>query len=81
MFEQVKTETRDCGFCVNATILNEVYTFALPPSTLDCADSYNAYGYGLDGALPDYPRAIGVAQKSPPICGSVAGTTSGTLGG
>lgn len=41
-------------FCVNSSILNQRWRFAPPPSDLDCFSSYDHYGFGLGGHLPDY---------------------------
>lgn len=53
--------SKECdSYCVNSSISDQVWTFAIPNSTqaepFTCAESYNEYGYGLEGALPDYPQ-------------------------
>jgi len=48
------------GFCDNTTILSQRWDFAKPQGTKGTCDDYNAYGYGFDGALPDYLAARGV---------------------
>lgn len=55
---------RDCQFCVNTTIDSQVWNFEVPDgnsAAAACLDSYNQYGYGLDGLLPDYPASTTVA--------------------
>merc|ERR1711920_1069772 len=42
--------------CDNHTVLTERWTFENVPRESQCSDSYNTYGYGLDGPLPDYPN-------------------------
>jgi hypothetical protein len=55
----IQGSTKECdNYCVNSTISNQVWSFAVPNASqaepFTCADSYNNYGYGLDGELPDY---------------------------
>lgn len=48
-------EARTCDTrCVNTSILKRQWTFE-KPSNIDCQSSYDKYGYGIDGVLPDYP--------------------------
>jgi len=58
----VQAPERDCAFCINSTIESQEWAFEKPTVDLECVDTYNAYGYGLEGNLPDYPAATGVAQ-------------------
>merc|ERR1711865_492267 len=44
--------------CVNTSILRKQWKFADPsfgPGHSDCHSTYDSYGYGLTGDLPDYP--------------------------
>lgn len=60
--ERPVTSDQNCDFCVNTTITSELWQFAVPDfsssESKDCSDTYNTYGYGLDGPLPDYPKGV-----------------------
>lgn len=54
---------RDCDFCVNSTISSKLWRFKIPDASdgsaaASCVDSYNLYGYGLEGSMPAYPRDV-----------------------
>jgi len=59
---KVDEDDRDCAFCINSTIETQDWTFATPSADLECASTYNKYGYGLEGDLPDYPASTTVAK-------------------
>jgi len=59
----VQAATKECNFCVNTTILSQKWDFEVPEaSSSDCTATYDMYGYGLEGGLPDYLRATTVPR-------------------